>query len=123
MANARKGNGGGRGMTNIREICKSLAVAAEELEKAEVARAYLIGDLVRDLLHTVSLVNRYADKRDLELNLINYGITVQIVYTLNLLKINTGTQVCNDDEFYRIPKVIIEGKETVFTASDKGAAE
>jgi hypothetical protein len=110
-------------MTNLREICRSLAVAAEELEKLTVARFYLIGDLERDLLHTIGLVNRYADKRVLEPNLVNYGITVQIVHTLNFLKIDAGTQVCNDDEFYRISKVVIDGKETVFTASEKEAAE
>jgi hypothetical protein len=110
-------------MTDLREISKSLVVAAEELEKLEVARVLLIDSLERDLIITAGRINQCADEGDMERNLINYGEVLHIEAVLTLLKINVITAVWKDRGFYRITKVTIDGKETIYPASGKEAAE
>jgi hypothetical protein len=112
-------------MAQIREICKSLALAAEKLEKLEAEQALtraLVDALKRDLIVRAGRVNEYADNKDLKYNLVNYGEVLQIISILNPLKIDADFQVWGDGDYYRIPKVTIDGKETVYPASDKGAA-
>lgn len=75
----------------------------------------LIDSLKVKIITDAGNLNDHADKKDGNRNRVNYGVITGAAQTLHLLGISVDIPVWEDDEgFLRVPKVVIDGKETEY---------
>jgi hypothetical protein len=108
-------------MTDLREISKCLAVAAEKLEKADKFRLSLIDRLKKQVVYSAGVLNKTAKKRDLKENARHLGIIVECTDILECMGISVEDSSSWQEDFHSYSKVVFGGKETFCLSSDKGA--
>jgi hypothetical protein len=92
-----------------------LRAAGEEMDKAIDAFRNAINEEhdkhMVDLLMAVGNVNRNADRKDVNRNHTNYGISVKCADTLRLFGHQINLPVYENEGYLRIPNVTIDGKD------------
>ena len=84
----------------------------KETEAEAGEKSTLIDQMKVDLIQSVGMVNDMADNGDLEQNWVNYGIATQTAKVLHRLGVAASVLgVYGDNEYLRVPAVVIEGKE------------
>ncbi|GHV36993.1 hypothetical protein FACS18949_16980 [Clostridia bacterium] len=86
------------------------AAEAAEKEKNET----LVEKLKVDLIMSAGRVNSDAERKDIPRNHTNYGIVTKCADVLRLLGQEVEIPCYGDGEYLKIPKAVINGKETAY---------
>jgi hypothetical protein len=92
---------------------KKRGLNGKEAETSEKL-SQLIDKLKVDLITAARRVNDNAEWQDVNRNHVNYGIVTQSAEVLRLLGQEIKTPCYGEGEYLKIPKIVINGRETVY---------
>ena len=103
---------------NARELKRAAEALNKAIDVAEAAEkeenATIIEKLTVDIVTAAGRVNDDADRKDVNRNHVNYGIVTKCADVLRLLGQEVDTPCYGDGDYLKIPKIVINGKETVY---------